>query len=107
MQVLALLRGLRMAMRELAVMLLTWWMESMAALRRVLIGRLLRARLEVWLPWEHQVTQVMLPRDVDPSLAEKVWAFSRSMRDTIGYWQEFGKRVNACGEQWGNNSFDW
>ena len=43
----------------------------------------------------------------DPSLVEKVWAFSRSMRDTIGYWQEFGKRVNACGEQWGNNSFDW
>ena len=64
MQVLALLRDLRMAMRELAVMLLTWWMESMAALRRVLIGRLLRARLEVRLPWEHQVTQVMLPREV-------------------------------------------
>ena len=36
----------------------------------------------------------------DPELLNKVWAFSRSMRDTPAYWHEFYKRVLACCEQW-------
>ena len=39
-------------------------------------------------------------RRKDPELLNKVWAFSRSMRDTPAYWHEFYKRVLACCEQW-------
>ena len=31
-------------------------------------------------------------RNKDESLISNVWAISRGMRDTHGYWQEFGKR---------------
>ena len=31
-------------------------------------------------------------RNTDESLISNVWTFSRGMRDTRGYWQEFGKR---------------
>jgi len=41
----------------------------------------------------------------DPALLDKVWHFSRSMRDTDSYWHDFYKRVLASCEQWAPHCF--
>lgn len=50
-----------------------------------------------------ELLQRLLARD--PAILNKVWAYSKSMRDTPAYWHEFYKRVLASCEQWKPHCF--